>query len=89
MDLSAVTVTGPEGRVTAEDVRRAAAAGIVVPVLPDAPRLGRLEIARRLQDLAERARGGSLPADAFRDRSIALSNLGGLFLPPAPWLTGK
>jgi pyruvate dehydrogenase E2 component (dihydrolipoamide acetyltransferase) len=55
----------------------AARQGLLVPVLRRADRLGLLEAARSLQDLAERARSGVFPADAFRDRSFTLSNLGG------------
>lgn len=51
--------------------------GLLVPVLREADRLKLVEIARALQDLAERARSGSFPAAAFQDRSFTLTNLGG------------
>ncbi len=56
----------------------AAREGIVVPVLREASCLDLLTIARTLQDLVERARGGVLSAAALSDRSFTLSNLGGL-----------
>ncbi len=55
----------------------AAREGLLVPVLRGADQLGLLETGRALQDLAERARSGSFPAAAFRDRSFTLTNLGG------------
>jgi pyruvate dehydrogenase E2 component (dihydrolipoyllysine-residue acetyltransferase) len=44
IDLSAVAGTGPEGRVVAEDVERAAATGTIVPAAAPAPVLQDVEI---------------------------------------------
>jgi pyruvate dehydrogenase E2 component (dihydrolipoamide acetyltransferase) len=51
-------------------------AGLVVPVVRDADRLGLDEIADRLRDLAERARGRRLRAEEMEGGTFTITNLG-------------
>jgi pyruvate dehydrogenase E2 component (dihydrolipoamide acetyltransferase) len=51
-------------------------AGLVVPVVRDADRLGLHEIADRLRDLAERARQRRLRAEELRGATFTITNLG-------------
>jgi pyruvate dehydrogenase E2 component (dihydrolipoamide acetyltransferase) len=52
--------------------------GLVVPVVRDVPSLGIVEIALRLDELAEKARSGKLSRDEMTGATFSLSNLGGL-----------
>jgi len=54
----------------------AAREGIVVPTIHNTDKCTLLEVARSIQDLAERARSSALPSDAFADRSFTVSSLG-------------
>ncbi|HEY5101491.1 MAG TPA: 2-oxo acid dehydrogenase subunit E2 [Steroidobacteraceae bacterium] len=52
--------------------------GLVVPVLRDAERCDVYEIARRLGELAEKARAGKLKAAEMQGGSFTISSLGGI-----------
>ncbi len=52
--------------------------GLVVPVIPNADRLGIFEIARILADMSERARAGRLKAKEMQGGSFTISSLGGI-----------
>lgn len=51
-------------------------AGLVVPVVHGADRLGVIEVAQRRRDLVTRARGGALRPEDVRGGTFTLSNLG-------------
>ena len=55
-----------------------AAVGLVVPVLRDAEHRDVYEIARRLGELAEKARAGKLTAAEMQGGSFTISSLGGI-----------
>lgn len=50
--------------------------GLIVPVIKDVARLGVLEIARRMADLAQRSRAGQLKANEVMDGTFTITNLG-------------
>jgi 2-oxoisovalerate dehydrogenase E2 component (dihydrolipoyl transacylase) len=52
--------------------------GLIVPVLRDADRLGLLELARALHDLASRARSKQLSPNEVQDGTFTLNNTGAL-----------
>jgi 2-oxoglutarate dehydrogenase E2 component (dihydrolipoamide succinyltransferase) len=52
------------------------AAGVLVPVIREAERLSVTELARRIRDLATRARNGELVPDDMRDGTFTLTNPG-------------
>jgi len=52
--------------------------GLVVPVVRDAPSQSILDIAERLNELAEKARSGKLARPEMTGATFSLSNLGGL-----------
>jgi pyruvate dehydrogenase E2 component (dihydrolipoamide acetyltransferase) len=52
--------------------------GLVVPVIPNADRLGIFEIARMLGEMSERARAGRLKAKEMQGGSFTISSLGGI-----------
>jgi pyruvate dehydrogenase E2 component (dihydrolipoamide acetyltransferase) len=52
--------------------------GLVVPVIPNADRLGIFEIARILGEMSERARAGRLKAQEMQGGSFTISSLGGI-----------
>lgn len=52
--------------------------GLVVPVVRDAPTLGIIDIAVRLNELAEKARSGKLAREEMTGATFSISNLGGL-----------
>jgi pyruvate dehydrogenase E2 component (dihydrolipoamide acetyltransferase) len=52
--------------------------GLVVPVIRDADRKGIAELARELNDLAEKARAGKLMPDDMRGGTFTITNLGGI-----------
>lgn len=54
----------------------AAREGLLVPGIGQTDQKSLREVAQELQDLAERAKSGSLPADAFRDKSFTVTSLG-------------
>lgn len=63
--------------------------GLMVPVIRDADRLGLMQIAARLNDLAQRARAKKVKPEELRGASFTVSNLGGLgttyFSPIVHW----
>ena len=52
--------------------------GLVVPVVRDVPSLGIVDIALRLDELAEKARSGKLSREEMTGATFSLSKLGGL-----------
>jgi pyruvate dehydrogenase E2 component (dihydrolipoamide acetyltransferase) len=52
--------------------------GLVVPVIPNADRLGIFEIARSLGEMSERARAGRLKAKEMQGGCFTISSLGGI-----------
>jgi pyruvate dehydrogenase E2 component (dihydrolipoamide acetyltransferase) len=52
--------------------------GLVVPVIPNADRLGLFDIARILADMSEKARAGKLKATEMQGGSFTISSLGGI-----------
>lgn len=51
-------------------------AGLIVPVIRDADRMGLEELAKTARDYAVRAREGRLNAEEYRDSTFTVSNLG-------------
>src|SRR5205814_1671231 len=85
VDLAQIRGTGPEGRVVAEDVERAATApaaaaaapsGLIVPVIQNADRRSIVEIAAARADLVGRAKDGKLQASDLESGTFTISNLG-------------
>lgn len=59
--------------------------GLMVPVIVDADKKKIFELARQIQDLADRARGGSLDLDRVRHGTFTITNVGsvgGIFSTP-------
>jgi pyruvate dehydrogenase E2 component (dihydrolipoamide acetyltransferase) len=52
--------------------------GLVVPVIPNADRLGIFDIARILGEMSERARAGKLKASEMQGGTFTISSLGGI-----------
>ncbi|QVL34640.1 dihydrolipoyllysine-residue acetyltransferase [Telmatocola sphagniphila] len=52
--------------------------GLVVPVIRDADKKTMLDLAREIQDLAEKARDGKLSPDEMRGGTFTITNLGGI-----------
>lgn len=63
--------------------------GLLVPVLRDVDRKGVQELARELQEVAERARARKLPVEDMRGGTFTITNLGGIggtgFTPIVNW----
>jgi len=76
LDLEAETITHHDSINIGVAV--AAPQGLVVPVIPDAGNSSLASIADAVRATVEGARSGSLPASAFRDGTVTITNFGSL-----------